>query len=57
MINNAFLDEKDDSIYVIRVESTNKAKQLRKTIQSLRHQFSGALPLAQQEKFSQVMNR
>ena len=50
-------DEKDDSVYLIRVESNNKSKQLKKTIQSLRQQFSGALPLAQQEKFSNVMAR
>ncbi|XP_063449250.1 centrosomal protein of 290 kDa isoform X6 [Pan paniscus] len=37
------------------LEGRNRAKHLRQTIQSLRRQFSGALPLAQQEKFSKTM--
>ncbi|XP_063111339.1 centrosomal protein of 290 kDa isoform X2 [Cavia porcellus] len=49
------LDEKEQTLYYARLEGRNKAKHLRQTIQSLRRQFSGALPLAQQEKFSKTM--
>ncbi|XP_043564830.1 centrosomal protein of 290 kDa [Chiloscyllium plagiosum] len=49
------LDEKDQTLFHTRLEGKNKAKHLRQTIQSLRRQFSGALPLAQQEKFSKTM--
>ncbi|XP_067906371.1 centrosomal protein of 290 kDa isoform X2 [Heterodontus francisci] len=49
------LDEKDQALFYARLEGRNKAKHLRQTIQSLRRQFSGALPLAQQEKFSKTM--
>ncbi|XP_075863238.1 centrosomal protein of 290 kDa isoform X2 [Microcebus murinus] len=49
------LDEKEQALYYARLEGRNRAKHLRQTIQSLRRQFSGALPLAQQEKFSKIM--
>ncbi|XP_073940178.1 centrosomal protein of 290 kDa isoform X2 [Castor canadensis] len=49
------LDEKEQALYYTRLEGRNRAKHLRQTIQSLRRQFSGALPLAQQEKFSKTM--
>ncbi|XP_053439667.1 centrosomal protein of 290 kDa isoform X4 [Nycticebus coucang] len=49
------LDEKEQALYYARFEGRNRAKHLRQTIQSLRRQFSGALPLAQQEKFSKIM--
>nr|XP_054094682.1 centrosomal protein of 290 kDa isoform X2 [Callithrix jacchus] len=49
------LDEKEQALYYARLEGRNRAKHLRQTIQSLRRQFSGALPLAQQEKFSRTM--
>ncbi|XP_051886600.1 centrosomal protein of 290 kDa isoform X2 [Pristis pectinata] len=49
------LDEREQALYYARMEGRNKAKHLRQTIQSLRRQFSGALPLAQQEKFSKTM--
>ncbi|XP_005324478.2 centrosomal protein of 290 kDa isoform X1 [Ictidomys tridecemlineatus] len=49
------LDEKEQTLYYARLEGRNRAKHLRQTIQSLRRQFSGALPLAQQEKFSKTM--
>ncbi|XP_012590595.1 PREDICTED: centrosomal protein of 290 kDa [Condylura cristata] len=49
------LDEKEQALYYSRLEGRNRAKHLRQTIQSLRRQFSGALPLAQQEKFSKTM--
>uniref|UniRef100_A0A8C5YJJ2 Centrosomal protein 290 n=1 Tax=Marmota marmota marmota TaxID=9994 RepID=A0A8C5YJJ2_MARMA len=49
------LDEKEQTLYYARLEGRNRAKHLRQTIQSLRRQFSGALPLVQQEKFSKTM--
>ncbi|XP_073069445.1 centrosomal protein of 290 kDa isoform X2 [Manis javanica] len=49
------LDEKEQALCYTRSEGRNRAKHLRQTIQSLRRQFSGALPLAQQEKFSKTM--
>ena len=49
------LDEKEQALYFARLEGRNRAKHLHQTIQSLRRQFSGALPLAQQEKFSKTM--
>ncbi|XP_074181418.1 centrosomal protein of 290 kDa isoform X2 [Rhinolophus sinicus] len=49
------LDEKEQTLYYVRLEGRNRAKHLRQTVQSLRRQFSGALPLAQQEKFSKTM--
>ncbi|NXG77619.1 CE290 protein, partial [Baryphthengus martii] len=49
------LDEKEQALYFTRLEGRNRAKHLRQTVQSLRRQFSGALPLAQQEKFSKTM--
>uniref|UniRef100_H3A222 Centrosomal protein 290 n=1 Tax=Latimeria chalumnae TaxID=7897 RepID=H3A222_LATCH len=49
------LDDKEQALYYARLEGRNRAKHLRQTIQSLRRQFSGALPLAQQEKFSKTM--
>ncbi|XP_028934656.1 centrosomal protein of 290 kDa isoform X5 [Ornithorhynchus anatinus] len=49
------LDDKEQALYYARLEGRNRAKHLRQTIQALRRQFSGALPLAQQEKFSKTM--
>ncbi|XP_033017659.1 centrosomal protein of 290 kDa isoform X3 [Lacerta agilis] len=49
------LDDKEQALYYSRLEGRNRAKHLRQTVQSLRRQFSGALPLAQQEKFSKTM--
>ncbi|KAM4747907.1 centrosomal protein of 290 kDa [Rhinophrynus dorsalis] len=49
------IDDKEQALYYARLEGRNRAKHLRQTIQSLRRQFSGALPLAQQEKFSKTM--
>uniref|UniRef100_A0A8V5FJJ0 Uncharacterized protein n=1 Tax=Melopsittacus undulatus TaxID=13146 RepID=A0A8V5FJJ0_MELUD len=49
------LDEKEQALYFARLEGRNRAKHLQQTVQSLRRQFSGALPLAQQEKFSKTM--
>ncbi|OPJ85787.1 centrosomal protein of isoform A [Patagioenas fasciata monilis] len=49
------LDEREQALYFARMEGRNRAKHLQQTVQSLRRQFSGALPLAQQEKFSKTM--
>ncbi|KAF1445872.1 hypothetical protein FQV21_0003633, partial [Spheniscus demersus] len=49
------LDEREQALYFVRLEGRNRAKHLQQTVQSLRRQFSGALPLAQQEKFSKTM--
>ncbi|XP_077327508.1 centrosomal protein of 290 kDa [Lithobates pipiens] len=49
------IDDKEQALYYARLEGRNRAKHLRHTIQALRKQFSGALPLAQQEKFSKTM--
>ncbi|NXF97424.1 CE290 protein, partial [Eubucco bourcierii] len=49
------LDEREQALYFTRLEGRNRAKHLQQTIQALRRQFSGALPLAQQEKFSKTM--
>ncbi|XP_054053110.1 centrosomal protein of 290 kDa-like isoform X3 [Rissa tridactyla] len=49
------LDEREQDLYFARLEGRNRAKHLQQTVQSLRRQFSGALPLAQQEKFSKTM--
>ncbi|XP_072002625.1 centrosomal protein of 290 kDa isoform X2 [Engystomops pustulosus] len=49
------IDDKEQALYYARLEGRNRAKHLRHTIQTLRRQFSGALPLAQQEKFSKTL--
>ncbi|NXV08157.1 CE290 protein, partial [Cettia cetti] len=49
------LDERDQALYFARLEGRSRAKHLQQTVQALRRQFSGALPLAQQEKFSKTM--
>uniref|UniRef100_UPI003AAC13AF centrosomal protein of 290 kDa n=1 Tax=Centroberyx gerrardi TaxID=166262 RepID=UPI003AAC13AF len=49
------LDASERSLYLARQEGRNRTKHLRQTIQSLRRQFAGALPLPQQEKFSVTM--
>lgn len=51
------LDASERSLYLARQEGRNRARHLRQTVQSLRRQFAGTLPLAQQEKFSQTMMR
>ncbi|XP_071791224.1 centrosomal protein of 290 kDa-like [Asterias amurensis] len=49
------LDERAQSLYHCQVDARNKARHLKRTIQELRRQFSGAIPLADQEKFSKAM--
>ncbi|XP_068595256.1 centrosomal protein of 290 kDa [Brachionichthys hirsutus] len=46
------LDASESALFLARQEGRNRSKHLRQTIQSLRRQFAGALPLPQQEKFS-----
>ncbi|XP_023650968.2 centrosomal protein of 290 kDa isoform X3 [Paramormyrops kingsleyae] len=49
------LDEKERALYYARQEARDRVQHLRHTVQSLRTQFSGALPLPQQEKFARTM--
>lgn len=49
------LDAGERSLFLARQEGRNRCKNLRRTVQSLRRQFSGALPLPQQEKFSATL--
>ncbi|XP_048578634.1 centrosomal protein of 290 kDa isoform X2 [Nematostella vectensis] len=49
------IDEKDQILYHSKTEARNKAKFLKRTIQDLRRQYSGALPLMKQEKFANTM--
>ncbi|CAJ1056113.1 centrosomal protein of 290 kDa isoform X1 [Xyrichtys novacula] len=49
------LDASESALFLTRQEGRNRSKHLRQTIQSLRRQFAGALPLPQQEKFSVTM--
>ncbi|XP_044048401.1 centrosomal protein of 290 kDa isoform X5 [Siniperca chuatsi] len=49
------LDASERALFLARQEGRNRSKHLRQTIQSLRRQFAGALPLPQQEKFSVTM--
>ncbi|KAG5845827.1 hypothetical protein ANANG_G00143310 [Anguilla anguilla] len=49
------LDDKEQALYHARLEGRNRARHLRQTVQALRRQFAGALPLPQQEKFSRTM--
>ncbi|KAM9376220.1 centrosomal protein of 290 kDa [Pholidichthys leucotaenia] len=49
------LEACERTLFLARQEGRNRAKHLRQTIQALRRQFAGALPLSQQEKFSVTM--
>uniref|UniRef100_A0A665VRH7 Centrosomal protein 290 n=1 Tax=Echeneis naucrates TaxID=173247 RepID=A0A665VRH7_ECHNA len=49
------LDASERTLFLARQEGRYRSKHLRQTIQSLRRQFAGALPLPQQEKFSVTM--
>ncbi|XP_070533170.1 centrosomal protein of 290 kDa-like [Ptychodera flava] len=48
-------DEREQALYHNKVDARNKSKHLKRTIQDLRMQFCGAVPLSQQEKFSRAM--
>ncbi|XP_077999910.1 centrosomal protein of 290 kDa-like [Glandiceps talaboti] len=48
-------DEREQALYHNKVDARNKSKHLKRTIQDLRMQFSGAVPLSQQERFSKAM--
>lgn len=48
------LDASGRSLFLARQEGRNRSLHFRRTIQSLRRQFAGALPLPQQEKFSVI---
>ncbi|XP_053742818.1 centrosomal protein of 290 kDa isoform X6 [Synchiropus splendidus] len=45
-------DASEQALFLARKEGRSRSHHLRQTIQSLRRQFAGALPLNQQEKFS-----
>ncbi|KAJ0069801.1 hypothetical protein NL108_014667, partial [Boleophthalmus pectinirostris] len=45
-------DQSEHALFLARQEARNRCTHLRQTVQSLRRQFSGALPLKQQEKFA-----
>ncbi|XP_057693788.1 centrosomal protein of 290 kDa isoform X2 [Corythoichthys intestinalis] len=49
------LDASEQALYLARQEGGNRCRRLRQTVQSLRRQFAGALPLQQQEKFSSTL--
>ena len=49
------LDDKDQVLYHAKLETRNKARYLKQTIQDLRRQFSGSLPLLKQQKFAEAM--
>ncbi|XP_043979926.1 centrosomal protein of 290 kDa isoform X2 [Gambusia affinis] len=46
------LDASERALFLARQEGRHRATHLRQTVQALRRQFAGALPLRQQEKFS-----
>ncbi|XP_066505194.1 centrosomal protein of 290 kDa [Hoplias malabaricus] len=49
------LDAGQQALWNTRQEGRQRARHLRQALQALRTQFSGALPLSQQEKFSNTM--
>ena len=49
------IDEKDQALYHAKMEARNKAKFLKRTIQDLRRQYSGALPLMKQVHTSELI--
>ncbi|CAG5957607.1 unnamed protein product [Menidia menidia] len=51
------MDASERALFLTRQEGRNRSMHLRQTIQSLRRQFAGALPLSQQENFSVTMMR
>ncbi|XP_061139377.1 centrosomal protein of 290 kDa-like isoform X2 [Syngnathus typhle] len=49
------LDASERTLFQARQEAGSRCRRLRQTVQSLRRQFAGALPLHQQEKFSSTL--
>ncbi|XP_005096015.2 centrosomal protein of 290 kDa [Aplysia californica] len=49
------VDDKDQTIYHNKQEAQGKSRYLRRSLQELRLQFAGAVPLSKQEKFSKNM--
>lgn len=49
------LDAQQQALWRARQEGRQRARHLRQALNSLRRRFSGALPLGQQEKFSNTM--
>lgn len=52
---NRAMDDKQEEIQHVRDETRSKIRFLKVIIQDLRRQFSGALPLGQQERFSETL--
>ena len=52
---NRAMDDKQEEIQHVRDEKRSKIRFLKVVIQDLRRQFSGALPLGQQERFSETL--
>ena len=52
---NRTIDDKQEEIQHVRDETRSKIRFLKVVIQDLRRQFSGALPLGQQERFSETL--
>lgn len=48
-------DAGERALFLTRQEASGRCWRLRQTVQSLRRQFAGALPLQQQEKFSSTL--
>ncbi|XP_077423509.1 centrosomal protein of 290 kDa isoform X2 [Vanacampus margaritifer] len=49
------LDTGERTLFLAHQEASSRCRRLRQTVQSLRRQFAGALPLQQQEKFSSTL--
>ncbi|BFZ24638.1 hypothetical protein BsWGS_27677 [Bradybaena similaris] len=49
------LDDRNEAIYHVKQEAYSKTKYLRRSLQELRIQFAGAVPLSRQEKFSKAL--
>ncbi|XP_047125642.1 centrosomal protein of 290 kDa isoform X1 [Hydra vulgaris] len=49
------LSDQNETIFHIRSEARSKTMFLKKMVQDLRRQFSGALPIANQERFSETL--
>nr|AKN21708.1 NPHP6 [Schmidtea mediterranea] len=50
-------DEKDQNLYQTRLDGRTRVKHLRETINSLRSQFSGSIPLSRHERFTSTLIR